>query len=77
MTALTSFLIIVIAMLTLLLFMAWRYSQHRELWFDTWVRWRIRAEMGVSWYECWQHLDLDTLWKQFTYDISLPTRKVN
>jgi hypothetical protein len=61
-------LAIALAVAFVLLWAAYRYTKHRELWFDTWVRIRIRSEMGVTWYECWKHLDLDTLWKQFTAD---------
>jgi hypothetical protein len=59
---------IIVVMLTILLWAAFRYQKHRESHFDTWVRLRIQAEMGVIWYECWKHLDLDTLWNKFTYD---------
>lgn len=68
MTYAVDILSIAVAVLGVLLYAAFRYQKHLTTSFDFWVRIRIRAEMGVTWYDCWKHLDIDTLWKQFSHD---------
>jgi hypothetical protein len=67
------FFLLVILLLVALLFMAYRYSQHQVHQFEEWLRIRIQAEMGLTWYATWRHLSLEQLWLQFTYDIALTT----
>jgi hypothetical protein len=69
------FFLLVILLLVALLFAAYRYSQHQVHQFEEWLRIRIQAEMGLTWYATWRHLSLEQLWLQFTYDVSAVVSK--